>query len=248
MQRRMNSFIVLLGLAAAIAGCGQAPALTSSQAPAAMAARADGKRPAVLLVHGHNGTAHDWDVLKPWLEKEGFAPKAVTLSGGDWNIRDLADEIGVYAKALARQSGQAQIDVVAHSLGAVATRTYIKYGGGDTLIRNFVMIGAPNHGIIYAAPGRHLTIARMLTPKGEFLRGLNNPDETPGPVTYTSIWSTGDYTQWFPFASGRLVGAFNYRTTDTSHAGMLTDGRLFPTIKAGLLRQSSEQPGAEARI
>lgn len=239
-----------LTLSLLVAGCGGAGVLSAEHAtPAPLAAESQSAhRPAVLLVHGHNGSAGDWDVMMPWLVKEGFAPKAVTLNGGDWNIRDLADQIGVHVRALKRSSAQDKIDVLAHSLGGVATRTFIKFNAGDRHIRRLVTIGSPHHGLVYASPGRHLTIARMLTPRGQFMRELNRPDETPGSVTYTSIWSTGDYTQWVPFASGRLIGAFNYRTTETSHSGMLTDGRLFETIKRGLQRTSDEQPGEEERI
>jgi hypothetical protein len=67
-------------------------------------------------------------------------------------------------------------------------------------------------------------------------------------VLYSCVWSTKDYTQILPFASGRLKGAFNYRINGTSHAGMLQDPRLLPAIKESLTRLPGLAPGDEIRI
>lgn len=247
-----KAFACLLGCVV-LAGCGFAPAAPLADArggPASAQGSTAGllTRGAVLLVHGHNGSADDWATLAPWLAAEGWRPKPITLATDDWDVARLSEQVGVYVEALARESGQAQVDVVAHSLGGLAVRHYIKHHGGDRRIRRLVTLGSPHHGIGYAAAGRWLKVAKLLTPRGSFLNGLNRPDETPGTVTYTSIWSTGDYTQWAPFASGRLVGAFNVRTSGTSHSGMLTDRKLFPAIAEGLMVTPGAEPGPERTI
>ena len=239
----MRKLLSLLIGSALLAGCGQAaaPAAGVSAERSAVAARAEIEpealeRGPVLLVHGHNGTERDWDHWKPVLEREGWQPKAISLVTDDWNAEALADQVGMHAEALARSTGRDKIDVVAHSLGGLATRHYIKFRGGDKRIRRLVTLGTPHHGIGYALPGRWIKVAQLLSPHSSFLNRLNRPEEVHGEVEYTCIWSTKDYTQILPVASGRLRGAFNYRINGTSHAGMLSDQRLLPAIKAGLTR------------
>lgn len=233
-----------------LAGCGQAPAPAAAVAsqPSAQTRSVPEPKGAVLLVHGHDGSANDWDTILPWLKSEGWSPKAFTFATEDWNIGDMADQVGMQVEALCRQSGQAQIEVLAHSIGGIATRHYIKNSGGDKRIRRLVTLGSPHHGIRATHFLRHLRVAPFLYPGGDFLKALNAGDETPGTTTYTSIWSTGDYTQWSPYASGRLKGAHNYRTGQTSHAGMLTDTKLFPTIREGLTRPLGGPVGPEQKI
>lgn len=243
----MRWILSLITGAVLLAGCGQAvnaPVLKA--AAAAEASQAFAGRP-VLLVHGHNGTAADWDTLLPWLRQEGFQPKAITFHTRDWNPEDMAAQLAVYAEAFARESGQPKINIVAHSLGAVVSRHYIKFLGGEKRVSHFVSLGAPHHGIS-ATRVLRLDISPFMAPRSRFLDRLNGGDETPGEVVYSSIWSTSDYTQLLPFGSGRLKGAFNFRTSGTSHSGMLTDARLYPTVKEGLLLPPGAEPGPERRI
>jgi hypothetical protein len=111
-----------------------------------------------------------------------------------------------------------------------------------------VTLSTPNHGIGFALPGRWIKVARLLSPHSAFLNKLNEPDETYGNVLYTCIWSTEDYTQKLPWASGRLKDAYNYVIHGTTHAGMLTDPRLLPAIEKGLDRRPGEPVGPEQTI
>lgn len=247
-------FSLLLGCAL-LAGCGQsvAPSAAKAAAQPALGARSAVEPEALdkgplLLVHGHNGSEKDWDYWKPILEKEGWQPKAISLATDDWHAEALADQVGMHVEALRRATGRQKIDVLAHSLGGLATRHYIKFGGGDQRIRRLVTLGTPHHGIGYALGGRWITVAKLLSPHSSFLNNLNRPAETHGDVLYSCVWSTKDYTQILPFASGRLKGAFNYRINGTSHSGMLQDPRLLPAIKEGLTRLPGLVPGDEIRI
>lgn len=232
---------------ALLAGCGRAVTAPTPRAAFTAEARLAGAGRPVLLVHGHNGTADDWQTLLPWLRREGFAPKAITFHTDDWNPERMAEQLAVYVEALAKESGRKTISVVAHSLGAVTTRHYIKFLGGEKRVTHFVSLGAPHHGIS-ATRLLRIDISPFMTPRSRFLDRLNAQDETPGDVVYSSIWSTSDYTQLLPFGSGRLEGAFNFRTSGTSHSGMLTDTRLYPTVKEGLLLPPGSEPGPERRI
>jgi triacylglycerol lipase len=241
-----------------VAGCAKAPvaappvtAQMRGSDPALVAKQATGQGIPVLLVHGIHGSAQNFAVMIPWLRQNGFDPVAldfVDTAWKDWTLDDLADQVALHVMALRQRTGKDQIDIVAHSLGGVASRQYIKFHGGDKYVRHLVCLGSPHHGVGYAALGPGIDIATLFRPHSKQLDALNRPNEIYGQVDYTNVWSTGDYMEILPFASGRLVGAFNYRINGTTHSGMTTDPRIFPTIKESLLRPPGEDPGSERHI
>ncbi len=154
----------------------------------------------------------------------------------------------MHVLAMRQRTGRDKVDIVAHSLGGIVARHYIKFKGGDRYINHLVCLGSPHHGVGYAALGPGIRIATLFRPHSRQLNQLNRPDETHGTVSYTNVWSTADYMELLPLGSGRLVGAFNYRINDVSHGGMVSDKRLFPAMKAGLMRPLDAVPGPELKI
>lgn len=243
------------------AGCGRGPATPAPEAVAAAASKVvvaetlsdapTGHGLPVLLVHGHHGSSQNFAMMAPWLREHGFDPVAmnfVDTAWTDWSLSDLSDQVAVNVMALRRKTGQDQIDVVAHSLGGIAVRHFIKFKGGDRYIRHLVCLGTPHHGVGFASLAPGLAIATLFRPHSRELNELNRPVEAFGAVSYTNVWSTGDYMEQLPFASGRMEYTFNYRTGGTTHSGMTTDPRLFPVVAEGLLRPLDAKPGAERSI
>lgn len=258
---RVAGGILLAGLLA-LAGCGKAavpvgtPVAAAALAargsdPQVVAAQATGQGNPVLLVHGIHGSSQNFAAMLPWLRGQGFDPVAldfVDVAWKDWSLDDLADQVALHVMALRQRTGKDQVDIVAHSLGGVAARQFIKFRGGDRYVKHLVCLGSPHHGVGYAALGPGITIADLFRPHSEQLNALNRPAETYGAVSYTNVWSTGDYMEMLPFASGRLVGAFNFRIDGTPHSGMTTDSRIFPVVRDALLRPPGEAPGPEQHI
>ncbi|MDB5095651.1 MAG: hypothetical protein JWM80_72 [Cyanobacteria bacterium RYN_339] len=251
---KLAGWMLLAGLM--LAGCGKAPvvapvAVLRGSDPALVAKAATGQGNPVLLVHGIHGSSQNFAVMEPWLRQNGFDPVAldfVDVAWRDWTLDDLADQVALHVMALRARTGKDQIDVVAHSLGGIATRQYIKFHGGDKYIKHLVCLGSPHHGVGYAALGPGIDIATLFRPHSQQLNDLNRPAEIFGQVAYTNVWSTSDYMEALPFASGRQIGAFNFRINGTTHSGMTTDPRIFPVIKESLLRPLAEAPGAERHI
>lgn len=205
----------------------------------------------LLLVHGHQGSSANWVALIPYLKQHGFAPIAVdfeTNAWSDWTFQLLAEQLAVHHKALVKQSGLSHVDILAHSLGGLISRQYIKFLGGEASVNRLVCLGSPHHGVGYASFGPWLVVAQAFRPHSPQLNALNRPDETHGSVQYTNLWSTGDQMEWLPYASGRQVGAFNHKTHGTSHGDMTTDPKLFPHVVRFLQRPLDEVPGAEVTI
>ena len=246
--------LVLLGMALVLAGCGvatTAPSASTRLDAAPRAASVPADRGPVLLVHGHHGSSANWAAMVPRLRAEGWRPTALDFVTGDWKdwtLDELAQQVGLHVMALKNQSGQDKVDIVAHSLGGIVVRQYLKFHGGDRHVRRLVCLGAPHHGVGFAKFGPWMDIARVFAPRGAALNRLNRPDETPGEIQYTNLWSPSDWAEWAPYASGRLKGAFNYKVKKTPHADYPTDLRVFEAVKESLTRPLDAQPGDEMTI
>jgi pimeloyl-ACP methyl ester carboxylesterase len=98
----------------------------------------------VILVWGWNGCAENWDLIKSWLETDGH-----TVTILDYDDSQYAT---VGANTLSscvmdfNSQGYPKVDIIAHSFGGIASRTYIEEMGGDQKVRNLIMIATPNHG------------------------------------------------------------------------------------------------------
>jgi len=100
--------------------------------------------PPIILVWGWNGCAENWDLIKPWLEDDGFNVTVLNYDDSKYatvGANTLASCV-TYYKAL----GYPKVDIIAHSFGGLVSRTYIEDMGGDNNVRNLIMIATPNHG------------------------------------------------------------------------------------------------------
>ncbi|MBL8326016.1 MAG: alpha/beta fold hydrolase [Rubrivivax sp.] len=64
------------------------------------------------------------------------------------NVPDLRR----FVRAVMAYTGAAQVDIVGHSLGVTLAREWIRQDGARHLVRRFVAIDGPNHGIINCSP------------------------------------------------------------------------------------------------
>lgn len=118
----------------------------------------------VLLVHGATVDGQYWHDpygkpgkgLAPLLDAEGFRVFAVTFAHRHGDNFAWAEMLNAAIGRVRELTGARQVDVVAHSKGAVAARvlasglTHTPYRGD---IRRLVLVGAPNLGLDY--PFRH---------------------------------------------------------------------------------------------
>jgi pimeloyl-ACP methyl ester carboxylesterase len=114
------------------------------------------------------------------------------------NVPDLRAFVG----AVLAYTGAKQVDIVAHSLGVTLAREWMREDHADRLVRRFVAIDGPNHGIINCSPSLanywQLPALGGFTPQSAicqeygspdtpFLSLLNRGSETPGPTRFLVI-------------------------------------------------------------
>ncbi|MFI8521915.1 esterase/lipase family protein [Streptomyces sp. NPDC085481] len=219
----MNALLVTL--AALAAGLGAAPEATAASA----------HRP-VILVHGYNADPGVWGGLDGALKAAGYRDDEVFRWGYDTHqsVNEvLAGRFASYVDDVRRQTGAAQVDIVAHSFGSLPTRWYAKFGGGST-VAHWVSLGGPNHGTSIAW-GCALwdQACRDMTPGSWVQKQLAAGDETPGPVAYATFWSNCDEVI-NPDDSVPLTGAANHPAGCLDHNALLSDAGVHRNVLAFL--------------
>lgn len=130
-----------------------------------------------------------------------------------------SEELAALVDKVLAATGAPKVDIVAHSMGSLTTRLYLEQSGDR--VDDFVSIGGGNHGSLVAAAGVEWQ-ARFGAPAYEGAKQMSPPyacegetvqaadiqfelngcltangrtterDETPGRVSYLSIWNSVD--------------------------------------------------------
>ena len=133
-SRRLKA--VFAALAICITGSALAP-VASAQDP-------------ILFVHGWSESSSLWSTMIKNFEKDGY-PKSY-LSNYSYNTstsnKTLAEtEVKSRVEALKKATGASKVDIIAHSMGSLNSRWYIKFvSGGEANVDDWVSLGGPNHG------------------------------------------------------------------------------------------------------
>lgn len=192
----------------------------------------------VVFVHGFLGGSWNFDILKEYLKADGWPPEylfAINYSDNTGCNEKNAEELKTFIDNVLSTTGKSKVDIVAHSMGGLSTRYYIKYLGGDVKVSDVVTLGTPNHGTLCAGVAVVTCGAQQMIPKSDFLNKLNSGDETPGQnVKWTQIWSNTDECNCPP-TNSILDGALNVMVTGVGHASLLIDKiQTYPNIVNGL--------------
>lgn len=187
----------------------------------------------ILFVHGWSGSASNWSTMIGRFEKDGY-PKAY-LSAYSYNTSqsnkvDAEKEVKSHVESLEKATGASKVDIIAHSMGSLNSRWYIKFvAGGEASVDDWVSLGGPNHGT-ETANFCFSTACTEMRIGSTFLKELNAGDETPGAVNYGTWWSPCD--EFInPDSSVPLSGATNTETACISHLSLLTDETVYKQVR-----------------
>ncbi|MEW2415212.1 triacylglycerol lipase [Streptomyces sp. NPDC046866] len=223
---------------AAVPAQASAPAQAAVPAQAAAPAAAAAHRP-VVLVHGYNADPGVWGSLRAQLRAAGYADSELFSWGYDTHrsVNEvLAGQLGTYVDQVRRQTGAAEVDIVAHSFGSLVSRWYVKYGGGTASVNHWVSLAGPNHGTSTAwACALWDQACRDMTPGSYVVQHLNSGDETPDAVKYAAFWSDCDEVV-NPDSSVPLAGAANTAVGCLNHNDLLGDAATAAGVRAFLAR------------
>jgi triacylglycerol lipase len=186
----------------------------------------------ILFVHGWSGSASNWNTMIGRFEKDGW-PKsylsAYSYNTSQSNKVDAEKEVKSHVESLLKATGAVKVDIVAHSMGSLNSRWYIKFFGGESTVDDWVSLGGPNHGT-ETANFCFTTSCTEMRIGSKFLSELNAGDETPGAVNY-GTWKSPCDEFINPDSSVPLTGATNTETACISHLALLTDETVYSQVR-----------------
>ncbi|HVD86484.1 MAG TPA: lipase [Solirubrobacterales bacterium] len=215
-SRRLCAFFAAVALCVAAA----VPATASAQDP-------------ILFVHGWSESASLWNTMIGRFEKDGYAKSslsAYSYNTSQSNKVDAEKEVKSHVESLLKTTGASKVDIIAHSMGSLNTRWYIKFLGGESKVDDWVSLGGPNHGTETANACSFQVSCQEMQVGSKFLSELNAGDETPGTVNYGTWWSPCDEII-NPDSSVALSGATNTKTACLSHTALTTDETVYTQVR-----------------
>ena len=156
--------------------------LSRHDAPSAFETASDPTRPSatasslapVLLVHGWNAHARSLRPIREHLTRSGWPDAAVfCLDFRDTHGSNVthAAEIAAAVERLRDRTGAPLVDIVAHSMGGLATRWFIAFSPEPAPVRSVVFIATPHRGT-WTSLLAWGDSAAELRPDSDFLRTL----------------------------------------------------------------------------
>jgi triacylglycerol lipase len=218
MKKRFMAFVSVVAIC--IAGAAFTPASSMAQDP-------------ILFVHGWSESASLWNTMIKNFEKDGW--KKSELSAYSYNTSqsnkiDAEKEVASHVESLLKTTGASKVDIIAHSMGSLNTRWYIKFDGGESKVDDWVSLGGPNHGTETANACSFQVSCQEMQIGSKFLSELNAEDETPGIVNYGTWWSPCDEII-NPDESVILSGATNTKTACMSHTALTTNETVYKEVR-----------------
>jgi triacylglycerol lipase len=182
----------------------------------------------VLLVPGWFDTARELAALRIRLTAAGWSD-VETLSFADptGGNRQHAAEIDSVVAEMIERTGAPEVDIVAHSMGGLATRWYLKTRPAAP-VRKVVFMASPHRGTLSAVLAWGDGSDEML-PASDFLESLNTGPALPSGVSALTIRTPVD-THIFPAESATLPGVPDRSVCCPTHAGMLHDEEVFRLV------------------
>jgi len=190
-------------------------------------------RAPLLLIHGYQCNRGFWFWLRPRLEAAGWTVATHNLEPAWADIDSYADGIGRRIDEVLAATGAAQVTLVAHSMGGLAARAYLRRHGSDKVAR-LITLGSPHRGTRLAALGLGPN-ARQMIVGSPWLESLAAPGLTPLPPGSASIYSCHDNYVFPQRECATLDGAETVAIGGVSHMGM-----AFSPVVLGALLQVLE--------
>lgn len=194
-----------------------------------------------LLIHGYGCNSGYWHPLSKALLKANIAHHAIDLEPVIGGIDEYVLPIHQAVERLCAHTGHDKIVIVAHSMGGLAARAYLRVHGSRRIAK-LITLGTPHHGTGLAHFGVGLNTHQMRWTAteqegraSEWLRKLAS-DENPSTYRlFVSIYSHHDNII-SPQTSSHLPGAKNIELHAIGHVALA----LHPHVQAQVIREIRE--------
>ena len=190
-----------------------------------------GQRQGVLLVHGFVCNRGLWT---PWMQRlkdQGVPFVAVNLEPVFGSIDRYVPQIDAAVLTLQQATGQPPL-VVAHSMGGLAVRAWLRDHAADERVSGVVTIGTPHHGTWLARWGLTAN-TRQMRPSGTWLAALAAAEPAQRLARFTCFFGHCDNIV-FPAHTATLPGADNRHLPGVAHVHMAFQPEVWSTVATRL--------------
>jgi triacylglycerol esterase/lipase EstA (alpha/beta hydrolase family) len=214
-----------------------------ARASAATRIYSDSDHAPVLLLHGYGANSGYWAHLTPLLDAARISHATVDLEPVAASIDDYAPLVERQVQALCAATGARRVAIVAHSMGGLVARAWMRAYGRNAPARvaRVLTLGTPHHGTAMARFGLGIN-ARQMRPGSDWLRKLDASEDAATRALITSIYTHHDNIV-APQTSGMLAGARNVELGGVGHVALGRD----PRVLAEVMRELSLLSAAAGR-
>lgn len=175
----------------------------------------------VLLLHGIGCNGGVWTGMRTFLAREGIGPVYAMSYGPPFiAIPTTAPQIAAKIAQIERDTGASSVVIVAHSMGGLVARSYLR-ARGSSHVKRLVTIGTPYAGSMHAGLMSGASLVDM-RPGSPYLATLAQPTDVERGVPTVSIWSWHD-TMVTPQSSSRLPYGENVVLSKVAHNALISD-------------------------
>lgn len=204
--------------------------------------------PPVLLIHGYGCNSGYWHAMSKALIRANITHYAINLEPVLGGIDEYVPKIHEAVEHICRENGGSKTVIIAHSMGGLAARAYLRDHGSRRIAR-VITLGTPHHGTALARFGIGLNTRQMLWTLGEqeclssaWLRKLAASEDESVYRLIVSIYSHQDNIV-SPQTSSHLNGARNIEFHGIGHVALASHA----LIQAQVIREIRDvQPPSAA--
>lgn len=211
-------------------------------------------RPPIVLIHGYGCNRGLWLPAARWFSRRGNPVSAISLLPLHCSIDDYAEAIGHEVARASAAAGGARVALVAHSMGGLAARAYLRRCGRlreDPRLAGIITLGTPHRGthIARVGLGENARQMRYGAPWLDQL-GLPEPAEAGASnaasegVPITAVVSLQDNIVSRPLEQRlRLPGSRAIFVRRQGHMSLATSARVFRLLDRILQRWGARTRG-----
>jgi len=193
----------------------------------------------VLLIHGYGCNSGYWHFMSRALSRAGISHYGIDLEPMLASIDHFVPALHERIEEICRQTGQERIVIVAHSMGGLVARAYLRDHGARRILR-IVTLGTPHRGTGLARFGAGHSVREMLwTGSAEngrcsdWLDALVQREDLALRPLFVSIFSHQDNIV-SPQLSSRLPGACNIEFNGIGHVALGLHPRVQQEVIAAI--------------
>lgn len=188
----------------------------------------------VLLIHGYLVNRSNFLMLQRRLRRDGYRCIHTINLWPPWaSIPQFSSLVKDKVEKIICETRASKIDIIAHSMGGLVARYYVKRLGGGARVNRCISLGTPHHGskLALLSFGR---CGRQMIPHSSFLIDLNSGGASSNHVSCVCIYSPHDEFI-FPHNSAVLPPPAKIIKLDyLGHASLLLCLRSYKAIKRSL--------------